>query len=53
MAYSNWGAFVFKNGVRMPTHEDATPYREEKNTPRYLQTTFPNTQNKKKKKKKQ
>lgn len=28
MAYGNWGAFVYKNGERMKTHEDATPYKE-------------------------
>jgi hypothetical protein len=29
MAYGNWGAWVYRNGVHMPTHEDQTPYREE------------------------
>ena len=29
MAYGNWGAFVYRNGERVPTHEDAIPYKEE------------------------
>ena len=28
MAYGDWGAFVYKNGVRMESHEDNTPYKE-------------------------
>lgn len=28
MAYGNWGAFVYKNGERMPKWEDNTPFRE-------------------------
>lgn len=34
MAYSNWGAFVFRNGHRKKNHEDAIPYNED-NTPKY------------------
>lgn len=29
MAYSNWGAFVFRNRERTKTHEDAIPYKEQ------------------------
>ncbi|MET0601833.1 MAG: hypothetical protein ABW167_07575 [Baekduia sp.] len=28
MAYGNWGAFVFREGERMPAWEDNTPFRE-------------------------
>lgn len=28
MAYGNYGAFVYKNGVRMKAWEDQTPYQE-------------------------
>lgn len=28
MAYGNWGAFVYKDGVRMQAWEDQTPYKE-------------------------
>lgn len=33
MAYSNWGAFVFRDGVRMKTNEDTIPYQEESTPP--------------------
>lgn len=29
MAYGNWGAYVYKNGERIESHEDVLPYREE------------------------
>jgi hypothetical protein len=28
MAYGNWGAWVFRNGVNMPDYEDQTPFKE-------------------------
>lgn len=37
MAYGNWGAFVHRNGERMPKWEDQTPYREGEYEPGYHQ----------------
>ena len=37
MAYGNWGAWVFRNGTHMPTHEDQTPYKETEYTAGYGQ----------------
>ena len=37
MAYGNWGAIVKRNGERVRTHEDATPYAEETTEPGYWQ----------------
>lgn len=30
MAYSDYGAFVYRNGERQRSHEDAPPYREDR-----------------------
>lgn len=37
MAYGNWGAFVYKNGVRQTNREDNTPYKEDKLKAGYCQ----------------
>lgn len=37
MAYGNWGAWVFRNGVNMPNWEDQTPYEEESRESGYHQ----------------
>jgi hypothetical protein len=37
MAYGNWGAFVYKNGVRQTNREDNTPFKEDELQPGYHQ----------------
>ena len=37
MAYGNWGAWVFRDGVFMPNWCDQTPYREESEAAGYHQ----------------
>ena len=40
MAYSNWGAFVYKNGERQPNWEDQTPYKEDEYPTGWFEQAF-------------